>query len=395
MTPRKLNVLFCSYPYGGNGGIASEVNEIRHWFHDTVTKAKADERVGRVDAMDEVDTPITMTRNNSVVAARQRGIDILVMVDSDQAPDYLVGLEPDAVPFWDTAFDFLYDHYAQGPVCIGAPYVGSGVENIFVFRWRVTSSNNPDDQFSLNQYTREEATEMAGIHECAALPTGLIMFDMRCFDLIEPKDSLLGAGLAEHLRPQLGERVTQGMIQDIVAWTERHKIATEQSFFYYEYADKYQAQKHSTEDVTCTRDISLAGQLALGYNPVHCAWSSWAGHWKRKLCGKPQLLPVDFVASKLARAAASGRQSNMKQVEVHLEGNDHKQAGDPRRIIWRDRTRGIMERDAFGNEVPPPEPATPDRQADALTYGLDLIDAGFGLPPRSTPPPEPVEAPGD
>ncbi|MEK0126623.1 hypothetical protein, partial [Bordetella pertussis] len=89
-------------------------------------------------------------------------------------------------------------------------------------------------------YSRAEASQFTGIGEVAALPTGLIMYDMRIFDMLEPKD--------ENSKP----------------------------WFYYEWADKYQSEKASTEDVSATRDMSLVGQQVLGYSPVFCAWDSWA-----------------------------------------------------------------------------------------------------------------------
>ena len=46
----------------------------------------------------------------------------------------------------------------------------------------------------------------------------------------------------------------------------------------------------------------MAGLAKLGYNPVHCAWSSWAGHWKPKCVGKPMPLTARDVADKLTRA---------------------------------------------------------------------------------------------
>lgn len=317
MNPRTLDVRFTTYPYGGNGATSSECPDGRNWMIDTLVKARTDPRISCVTVADYSDTPLTMTRNRAVVDARKDGVDVLVMLDSDQAPDMYLGSDPEAVPFWDAAFNFIYNHYDRGPVCVASPYCGPPPhENIYVFRWRAASSDNPDDQFGLEQYTREEAVEMSGIHECAALPTGLIMFDMRCFDLVEPDETSFHEEIKQQLGMMIGQPITEGFIQDFCNWSSRRKYANEQSFFYYEYADKYQCEKHSTEDVTATRDMSVAGQMRLGYNPVHCAWSSWAGHWKPKCVGKPQLIGTDFVASKLKRAALANRTAERKQVDV-------------------------------------------------------------------------------
>jgi hypothetical protein len=209
------------------------------------------------------DTPITMTRNRAVLMAREHGVDVLVMVDSDMKPDILAG-QPDAKPFFKSSFDFLVDHYHKGPCCIGAPYCGPPpVECVYVFRWNNWASENPNPDFQLEMYDRHTAVKLAGIQECAALPTGLIMYDMRCFDLTEPK--------ADNDKP----------------------------WFYYEWKDRYASEKASTEDVTQTRDLSLVGTQKLGYSPVYCNWDAWAGHWKPKCVSKPQVIDAKSVSSKL------------------------------------------------------------------------------------------------
>jgi hypothetical protein len=195
--------------------------------------------------------------------ARDYGVDVLVMVDSDMKPDVLGG-QPGSQPFFKSSFDFLVNHYAKGPVCIGAPYCGPPpMENVYVFRWNNWASENPNPDFQLEMYDRHTAVKLAGIQECAALPTGLIMYDMRCFALTEPK-------------------------------TESDK-----PWFYYEWKDKYHADKASTEDVTQTRDLSLVGTQRLGYNPVFCNWDAWAGHWKPKCVSKPQVISASGISEKL------------------------------------------------------------------------------------------------
>ncbi len=279
MTPQKLNLFFAFFPYGGNGGISSEHPSIRRWFTRTMLKAKADERISDIMDSDFSDTPITMTRNACVRRARDSGADVLVMCDSDQHPDYELDRGDQGRPFWDSSFDYLYDHYAKGPVVIGAPYCGPPPnENVYVFKWANRESEHPNMDMSIQQYSREEAAIMAGIQECAALPTGLIMFDMRVFDLIAPP------------------------------------------WFYYEYTDSYESEKASTEDVTCTRDLAMTGQERLGYNPIKCNWSAWAGHWKPKCVGKPRLLTTDQVNDKYRDAVLHGKPRNLRMVEVTANG---------------------------------------------------------------------------
>lgn len=260
---QKFNVGIVTFSYGGNGGISSEVPDIREWMVPLVAAAAKDPRIDNIRIWNLADTPITMTRNRAVLQAREHGVDVLVMVDSDMKPDLYAG-NPDARPFFTSSFDFLVNHYAKGPVVIGAPYCGPPpVECVYVFRWNNMASENPNPDFQLEMYDRHTAVKLAGIQECAALPTGLIMYDMRAFDLTEPKKE--------------GDK----------------------PWFYYEWKSIHQAEKASTEDVTMTRDLSLVGTERLGYNPVFCNWDAWAGHWKPKCVGKPQVIAADGVSKKL------------------------------------------------------------------------------------------------
>jgi predicted O-methyltransferase YrrM len=202
------------------------------------------------------------------------------MVDSDMHPDMYNG-QPDARPFFQTSFDFLVNHYPKGPCAIGAPYCGPPPhECVYVFQWSNMRSHASHADFQLKMYERHEAAKMSGIQECAALPTGLIMYDMRAFELTEPKKD------------------------------------TDKPWFYYEWKDIYHSDKASTEDVTQTRDLSLAGVQAWGYNPVYCNWDAWAGHWKPLCVGKPLMIDAKNVSDKLKRAAELGVEQNVKLVNV-------------------------------------------------------------------------------
>ena len=316
-TERKLDVLLCTFPYGGNGASASTHPDAQIWIDDLYHTIPDDSRVGRVERLAFNDTPITMTRNAAVAAAREEGYDVLVMVDSDQKPD----LPCDgAEPFWDAAFNFLYDHYDKGPVVVGAPYVGGPpVENDFVFHWENRESLNPNADIALLQYSRSEASFMAGIQECAALPTGVTMYDVRAFELTDPHQSDWHERVSQAWIDRIWRGETTFTEVDVRAMADQYATArfqNEQSWFYYEYNDQYQAEKSSTEDVTATRDIGMIGQLKLGYNPIHCAWSSWAGHWKPKCVGPPVLVTQDDVAEKYKRAALAGTEANVTQVEL-------------------------------------------------------------------------------
>ena len=281
---RHFRILVATFSYGGNGGIKSEVPDVRNWLIRVSHESAKDDRICQFDVKDFADTPVTMCRNQAVKVAIDGGYDFLCMVDSDMYPDVLLGREPTARSFWNTSFSFLVSHYnhREYGVAVGAPYCGPPpFENCYVFRWRKHQTDNPGERdLKLDAYTREEAAIMAGIQPCAALPTGLIFFDVRLFRLTEPKDD------------------------------SRH------SWFYYEYTDKYQTQKASTEDVTATRDLSLACSFVAGYNPIYCNWDAWAGHWKPKCVMKPDILYANEVAEKLANAVRRSIDSDMAMIDT-------------------------------------------------------------------------------
>jgi hypothetical protein len=277
---QKFNIGLVTFSYGGNGGISSEVPDIREWMVPLVAGLSKDPRVDQIRIWNLADTPITMTRNRAVIQARESGVDVLVMIDSDMKPDMNAG-QPDAKPFFQSSFDFLVEHWHKGPCVIGAPYCGPPpAECVYVFRWNNMQSNNANPDFQLEMYDRSTATKMGGIQECAALPTGLIMYDMRAFALTEPK--------AEGDKP----------------------------WFYYEWKDIFQAEKASTEDVTMTRDLSLVGSQKLGYSPVYCNWDAWAGHWKPKCVGKPSFIDAKGIAQKMKDSWEANVEAGTKLIDL-------------------------------------------------------------------------------
>ncbi len=240
----KVNVLVMRFPYGG-----SERAEVCDWLAASVFWAAREDRIKDFKIGKLNDTPITMTRNKAAEIVRELGYDLLIMVDSDMVPD----CEPGAPAFLPAAFDFWYKH--AGPCVIGAPYGGPPPEETpYVFRWRNSQNDTPEPEARITMYTRDEAADLTGIRRCAALPTGLILIDAKALDAVEPP------------------------------------------YFYYEFTDERCLAKASTEDVTFSRDLDLAGV------PQYCAWDSWAGHVKTKVVRKPQpirlaALPGKFVAA--------------------------------------------------------------------------------------------------
>jgi predicted O-methyltransferase YrrM len=315
MSDRKpLNVFIGVPAYGGNGGIASEVPDIRQWMIKAVLAMKADDRIDKIVEQTINDTPITMVRNDFVMKAREAGCDLLLMVDSDQAPDLYLGHDQDAKPFWESSFDFLWKHYPKGPVCIAAPYCGppphptkGGMENVYVFHWgsneAPTYGGRNDSMPVMQQFTRAHANMMKGIHEVAALPTGLILYDLRCFDLMTPP------------------------------------------YFDYEYTDKYCRRKCSTEDVFNTRNIALAGRAQLKYNPVFCNFDAWAGHWKPKCVGRPYTFTVDAVSDSLVEAIDN--KVSFKERMANVDYTDADPNAEQSEWAWAPR-----HGDAMGVEVP-------------------------------------------
>jgi hypothetical protein len=177
---------------------------------------------------------------------------------------------------------------------IGAPYCGPpgmiGSECVYVFGWDPSGSHGKDETcFSLEQIPRMMAARMRGIQPAAALPTGTILFDLRAFKLIEPLN---------YTRSEVLEDLIQGKITKNVALSRLH-----QGWFYYEWTNNFACEKASTEDVTATRDISLAGCTQLGYNPVYCNWDAPVGHWKPWCVrGRPFIHQSEQVAETYRRA---------------------------------------------------------------------------------------------
>lgn len=298
MTPAKLNVMFAFYPYGGNGGCANEHPNIRAWMAKTITYCNQDPRIAGITMSDYSDTPIPMMRNRSVVEAREVGADVLVMIDSDQHPDLYDGVDPAFEPFFPSCFNFLYERRMKGLITtVGAPYCGPPPsECVYVFRWANNESLNPNIDHHIEMYSREEAAVMSGIQPAAALPTGCIMFDMKMFDVTDPKHEY-AALLKKYGSKSVAETLTK-------------------PWFYYEYSDIYQSKKASTEDVTASRDMVLCAYAKLGYNTLFAQWNSWAGHWKPKCVGKPVALNSESINHKYAEAVASGRRANHTMMDL-------------------------------------------------------------------------------
>lgn len=286
MQDRKLNVYLAFFVYGGNGGIATCNPFLKSWYSRLLVSMKADPRIDRIGDYDFCDTPITMSRNRAVVEARKWGADVLIMVDSDNIPDLYLS-RPGAKKFFDSSFDFLYKHWDRGPVAIAAPYCGPPSEElVYIFEWINSETTRTEGGFKLQMVSRTDSSRRAGIQEAAALPTGVTMWDMRIWELTEPKAR--------------GDR----------AWFE------------YEYEDIYQSKKCTTEDVFATREISMAGCVKLGYNPLFCNWDAWAGHVKQKIVGPPEVPTADVISETFKRAVLRDQRSDERLMMVGHDDPD-------------------------------------------------------------------------
>jgi hypothetical protein len=265
----QYHVMIAQFPYGDSTHPA-----VGKWLAETTCQMMNDPRIGlgRVHLWDKADTPVSMVRNECMVVAEENNVDFVVMVDSDMIPDVHSG-EDGAKPFWETAFDFAVNH--DGPCVIGAPYCGGPPhENVMIFRWTDFQTGGADANFLLAQYSRYEAVSLTGIERVAALPTGLMLVDMRAIRKLP------------HPR------------------------------FYYEYKDHRQIAKASTEDVTFSRDLGLQGV------PLYVAWDCWAGHYKSKVVVKPkpfkgEMGVLNAVVSERTRPGESVQISKTPSPEPH------------------------------------------------------------------------------
>lgn len=262
----QYKLLIQRYPYGG-----TEASECVSWLMATFQKASRDPRFSEVKSSWVNDTPITMTRNQSFIAAKKAGFDFMLLVDSDMAPDVELRADPTAVPFYDAAVEYALK--SPKPCVVAAPYCGPPpLENVYVFRWanRGNTLHPLAAGAKLDQFTREEAALLAGIQPVGALPTGLMLLDLRVLDKLPHP----------------------------YTYYEYHEGGKDECPGCHQKARGPEREKASTEDVTFTRDLGMLGV------PVLCAWSSWAGHIKRYVVGKPRMYTTDIVSHKMREAVA-------------------------------------------------------------------------------------------
>lgn len=150
---------------------------------ETVLKMKEDPRVERMFPIYMTGSlPIAILRNRAVAIAAGAKCDYLLMIDNDMLPDRPAGSRP----FWDTAWGFMMARdRGLPPATVAAPYLCDADEGFYSTDWRTDDRTaKGDDDVVLIR--KEDAFARRGIGPVASTQTGLILYDMRAFDVIEP-----------------------------------------------------------------------------------------------------------------------------------------------------------------------------------------------------------------
>lgn len=253
--PEKVDVIVCVFTYNSFCHV-----DLLTYTHMVTQQLQNHPRVGMVKIASSHGYPTDRVRNAVLKEAHKCGYHFALMLDDDMKPDLLLSdPKAGAVPFAPTAIDFALAH--DGPCFVGAPYcAGPPYQEVVVMKNRERFPDQPDKSgHALDKYTRDEAAGMSGVGEVAALPTGCLLVDTRVTQILPPP------------------------------------------WFSYEYADPpYNTALASTEDVVFTRNAHWCGVRQF------CTWSSWSGHWKRLLTGKPRVCAVDEIPVEIHRAWAAG-----------------------------------------------------------------------------------------
>ena len=363
MEKPKADVLIAMFCYAGNGGVATILPEIGVWLAKVNHECKTDDRIGRIGVKRYGDIPLTMERNRVVRDAIDGGFDIIVMLDSDNIPDLYLGHDPQAQPFFESSFDFVYERLVRNlPTVVCSPYCGppphpvsGGMENVYVFDAVTDQSDDkrPDyvDGIRIEAYSRDHAAVMNGIKPVAAGPTGVIMYSTSAFELMPAHGMTDEDILHAYARGELTTERTRQLLRM-------------ESYFWYEFTDRYQTRKASTEDVTNTREIGLMGQEKHGEPVVFCNWDAWAGHGKPRVVGKPIPIRTEQVSNLFA-------ESVRKNISVLDEGQvldfdmPETKGQEAHQLVSETLDRQEAARDAWNAAESDKVDANPDYQAAA------------------------------
>lgn len=247
--PEKVKIAAAVFSYDGNGTML-----ISRWFHESYATVLANHpRVDFVKFEAFVGYPAPRVRNKALQVASAEGFDFLLMLDNDMHPDVECTTDPKAVPFFPSVLDFMLRH--DGPCVVGAPYCASPPkEDCIVMKWESIPANNAILPAEMKRYSRREAALATGFEEVPALPTGVMLIDLRVLRTIVPP------------------------------------------FFDYEFTTESEVELAATEDVVFTRNLSFIGI------PQYVAWDSWAGHLKTVCVRKPRLIEPQQISRMVKKA---------------------------------------------------------------------------------------------
>ncbi len=298
--PEKVTILIARLSYNGYERV-----EIANWLVQTAMALDDHPRVGNISHNIVTGYPTPRVRNQILITAGKIGADFTVMIDDDMVPDVhakgrAVGYDhltqdSDQITFFPSALDFALAH--QGPCVIAAPYcAGPPEERVLVSRFREVGSFDPNTPtagtVNLESFSRDDAAGRTGFEMVSALPTGLMMIDMRAMDsLTEP-------------------------------------------WFAYEYKDKFESVLASTEDTVFSRNLGYLGI------PQYVAWGSWAAHYKGKPVGRPRRYPLLAVPKAVRQAIRD---------EIEREDRDRRPAD-----VVNERSLSVLA--GMDDDPPPVEP---------------------------------------
>ena len=256
--PANVKILIAVFNY--DGWIRGEIAD--WYFEKAVSSLTA---MGGVEAVTFTTKfrgyPVTRLRNKACAAALSGGYDYLLMIDNDNIPDCRLGKDPRAKPFFPDALEFARK---QGPCVVGAPYCATPPkENCIVMKWDPLADPDLMLEATMTKFSRLEAATLTGFQEVAALPTGMLLIDLRVLDELPPP------------------------------------------WFQYEYTSDRELDLAATEDVYFTRNLSWVGVKQFVF------WDAWAGHMKEKMVDRPEVPNVQEVPLPVRQAWA--RQAGLQQ----------------------------------------------------------------------------------
>ncbi|SFH96934.1 class I SAM-dependent methyltransferase [Planctomicrobium piriforme] len=388
MVPMKLNVLVAMYCFAGNGGVATVIPEIAFWLAKLNKELAEDPRIDRVAVTKAGDIPLTMARNEVVKKAMDNGFDVILMLDSDNQPDLYDGKKDWAKPFWKTSFDFLYERACRGlPTVVCSPYcgppphpTGGGEENVYVFYAADYETGRLENAFHFKAYDRLTASQMRGIQEIAAGPTGVILYSTDAFRLMPIGEMSDG-------------QVLDGYAKGEISQERALRLLRMKSWFFYEFTDQYQTQKASTEDVTNTREIQMAGIKKFGEPVVFCNWDAWAGHLKPKCVGMPEPISMTQISETYIEAVHNNlgggdelRELNFADVKPERQVRPEPLVEEPPE--GRERPWNLQSRMLYGRKITTIGTVFPEESLEAIRqhvsrntqqlYRVIVVGAGDG-----------------